>query len=272
MKVAVKRISLLVFIHLSVVLSACLQIQARPLQMVTSSWPPYYSADLPKNGFLTALVAAAFKAVDQPVTVRFVPWKRAMVLVEKTEADILLGVRSTADRRQTFLFSDVVYYDEIVFIARKTVALNTYNSLRDLQGYTIGVGRGFAYQPDFDRADFLNKVEATNYDDNIRKLVYGRLDMVAGSKAPNLFALKQLVGPSLGDFKILKPPLNRAGLHIAVSRDLENGEQIIADFNRGLKQILSSGAFDAILLDFGQTLDNAPGTKSSNEVPEKPKV
>ena len=44
------------------------------------------------------------------------------------------------------------------------------------------------------------------------------------------------------------PPLeSRHGLYIMASRNIDDGEQIIADFNRGLDAIRKNGEFDRIV-------------------------
>lgn len=228
----------------------------RDILMVTSNWAPYYAEDLPENGFFSALVTAAFRAAGHDASVRFMPGARAMIEVQTTGADVLLGVRKSREREKTFLFSDTVCGDDLVFVAGHDFELDTYEGLEDLKGYIIGVGRGFSYREDFDTADFLTKEEATNYTDNVRKLVHGRIDLVVGSKAAILGEIQRGGGHAAFRFKILEPPLLQTDLHIAVSRKLSDGAQIIDDFDRGLAQIRSNGTFKEIQQRFGQ--ENSP--------------
>lgn len=224
---------------------------ARTLTLCTLNWAPYYAEDLPRNGFFTALVEAAFERAGYETRVEFMPWARAMLEVEQGDREVLLGAYYTEERAETYLASDDIYTDEVGVIARSDIGFEEFDSLRDLSGYTIGVGRGFAVSEEFDGADYLDKEEGEDEVVNLRKFDAGRLDMMAGS----FTAIRHAANENnfdLSDAVFLKPPLDEKSLHIMVSRAIDDGEEILDDFHQGLDEIRADGTYDEILEEMGQ--------------------
>ena len=54
-------------------------------------------------------------------------------------------------------------------------------------------------------------------------------------------------GAEIGDVEFIEPPLETHGLYLMASRNIADGDKIIADFNRGLTKIRQNGEFDRIV-------------------------
>ena len=217
--------------------------------MVTVEWAPHYGSDLPENGLMTALTTAAFKAAGHEAQLEFIPWPRALKEVEEGAHDIVMGAYDNEERREIYHMSKAVYFLDTGLIARPGLEKTTYNSLRELSPYKIGVSRGYANTEEFDAADYLDKHVSTGPVLNMRKLFRGRLDMMVASF--DLFrhnAKKE--GFCISDVEFVHPPLAKNGLHIMGSRAVSDGEQLIKDFNRGLSIIRENGTFDSIVNRF----------------------
>jgi len=223
---------------------------ARQITMCTLNWEPYYGADLPRNGFFTELVRTAFERAGHSVNVEFMPWARALLEVKQGDRDVLLGAYYSDERAETYIASDSIYTDKTGLIAQRSLGITSFDSLRELRGYTIGVGRGFAVSEEFDAADYLDKEFAKDQVLNLRKFERGRIDMIAGSFA-SLRYLAQQEGIDTSNMVALEPALKTNTLHIMISRSIEGGEQLMADFHRGLQEIREDGTFDQILREMG---------------------
>ncbi len=224
-------------------------LQARTVTMVTVDWAPHYGADLPENGLMSALTVAAFKAGGHEASIEFIPWPRALKGVLEGEYDIVMGAYDNAERREIYHMSKPVYFLDTGLIARPGLNKNSYQSLRDLSPYKIGVSRGYANSEEFDAADYLDKQVSRGPILNMRKLFRGRLDMMVASF--DLFrhnAKKE--GFCINDVEFVHPPLAKNGLFIMGSREVPDGGQIIEDFNRGLETIRENGTFDSIVNRF----------------------
>jgi len=222
---------------------------ARSISMVTVEWAPNYGSNLPEGGLMTALTKAAFKAGGHDASIEFIPWPRALKEVEEGKFDIVMGAYDNKERRKIYHVSNAVYYLDTGLIARPGLNKTKYDSLRELSPYKIGVSRGYANSPEFDAAKYLDKHPATSPKLNIRKLFRGRLDMMVASFDLFRYEAKN-EGFCIGDVEFVDPPLARNGLFVMGSRAIADGEQVIADFNRGLATIRENGTFDSIVNRF----------------------
>lgn len=223
---------------------------SRQLTMCTLNWEPFYGEDLPRNGFFTELVREAFERGGHTVNVEFMPWARAMIEVKQGDREVLLGAYYSDERAETYHASDPIYTAEVGLVAHRRAGIESFSSLRDLTDYTIGYGRGFTVTEEFDNADYLDKEPAKDLAQNVKKLYAGRIDMIAGSFANIRYAAQQQ-GMDLGELVFLQPALVENSLHIMVSKATPDGEQLLADFHRGLREIREDGSYEQILREMG---------------------
>ncbi|MDH3631822.1 MAG: transporter substrate-binding domain-containing protein [Gammaproteobacteria bacterium] len=221
-------------------------VQAREISMLTVEWAPHYGSELPEEGLTTAIVKAAFRAGGHVSEVDFIPWTRALKEVEEGKADIVMGAYHNKEREQTYIFSDPIYFLQLGLIARPGLGITRYDSLRELAPYSIGISRGFANSEEFDAANYLNKQVASFPNLNIRKLFRGRIDMAVMNF--DLFRYEaRKEGFCIGNVEFVEPPLETHGLYLMASRNIADGNKVIADFNRGLAKIRQNGQFDRIV-------------------------
>lgn len=221
-------------------------VQAREISMLTVEWAPHYGSELPEEGLTTAIVKAAFRASGHVSEVDFIPWTRALKEVEEGKADIVMGAYHNKEREQTYIFSDPIYFLQLGLIARPGLGVTRYDSLRELAPYRIGISRGFANSEEFDAANYLDKHVASFPNLNIRKLFRGRIDMAVMNF--DLFRYEaRKEGFCIGDVEFIEPPLETHGLYLMASRNIADGDKVIADFNRGLAKIRQNGEFDRIV-------------------------
>jgi len=225
-------------------------VQAREITMCTLNWEPYYGSDLPRQGFFTELVRTAFERAGHTVKVEFMPWARAMLEVKQGDREVLLGAYYTEERAKTYRASESIYTDKVGLVARKDLGIDSFDSLRELTDYTIGLGRGYAVSEEFDSADYLDKEPEKSQVLNIRKFYAGRIDMIAGSFA-SIRYLAQQQDRDLSRMVFMEPALKENTLHIMVSRAIPDSKELLADFHRGLEEIREDGTYDRILTEMG---------------------
>ena len=112
----------------------------------------------------------------------------------------------------------------------------------DLEGYKIGGTLGYWYEDDFREAD-LNAEFVRNDEVNFRKLVFGRVDMVAAGDRVGWHVLHQNFPEIANKVSVAEKPLDQSRLHLMVSRDYPQSEQLLERFNRHLQQFKKSSAF-----------------------------
>lgn len=227
------------------------------VELATLNWEPYYGEDLKNGGFITELARESFARVGYEMTVEFIPWSRAMVRGERGLVDGLLGAYYNAERDKKFHFSDNLYNDNVGLIALDDLGVESYDNLRDLEGYTIGTGRDFSVSPAFDSADFLDKAAARDNEANVHKLFAGRIDMVVDSWIV-LSNLVKEAGYSMDKVVYVDPPLQTRGLYVAISKQIENGRGLAQAMNAGLAGLHSDGTYEDILRKHGMPIEGSP--------------
>lgn len=231
-------------------LAAVSDAQARQVVMCTLNWEPYYGEDLPREGFFTEIVRTAFERGGHTTQAEFMPWARAMLEVKQGDRDVLLGAYYNEERAETYIASDPIYTDEVGIVAHEDLGLTEFDSLRDLTEYTIGYGRGYSVNEEFDNADYLDKEPEESQVLNLRKLFAGRIDLIAGSFA-SIRYVAQEQGHDVDELVFLQPTLKENTLHIMISRAIDDGDELMADFHEGLSEIREDGTYDRILEEMG---------------------
>ena len=219
------------------------------IRLVTTDYPPYYGSDLPENGVVVAITKAAFKHAGYDVTVEFMPWARALSEVEAGRRDGLLGAWYSAERVKAMAFSEPLLDNEIGFFAKRSSGIATA-TLDKAKSYRIGTVRGYANPPEFEAAQ-LTVEEANNDLTNLKKLDSGRIDLILVDRALANHLINTQMPGSKGELAWVDPPVAKLALFNAFSRKVPGYETTLAEFNRGLEALKSSGELKAIVDRFG---------------------
>lgn len=209
-----------------------------PLRLVAPDYPPYYGPYLPGNGFVTELILAAFTSAGYEGTVKFLPWKRAVQQLKMGGADGLFTVWHRKERESWAVFSDPIYFDELVFIKKKGLKVD-YRHLDDLKPYIISDVLGYSYPDSYQKAA-LKKKNAMNDNEAVKRMVLGGADLALVDKIQGIHLLKQM-NVLVEDYDILMQPLDRVASHLAISSLRGDAQKIVADFNAAIRQLVVSG-------------------------------
>lgn len=219
------------------------------VSLATTEWKPYVGKDLKGYGFVSEIIAEAFKRVGYRVRYEFMPPKRVMKQVEAGEYDAGYPAYHSEDRAKRFHYSDPFADSAVGFFKRKDSDI-TYNTLRDLAPFKIGVCLGFAYPPTFTQADYLKKEVARNEVLNLRKLVGKRIDLFITDRAAAQAAINASVPEGKEMLEFMEPPLETRTLHLIFGKRQRN-ESLRKDFNTGLQMIIQDGTVEKILKKHG---------------------
>jgi ABC-type amino acid transport substrate-binding protein len=220
------------------------------ISLATTEWPPYVSQNLANNGFASEIITKAFARVGYTVALSFMPWKRALWKVEAGHYDAAYPAYYSEERARIYALSKPFSAGPLGFYKRKDRDLS-YQTLRDLQPYRIGVVRGYVSTSDFDAADFLEKDIADNDAQNLRKLLKGRVDLIVIDKLTAKHLLNTTIPEGGRQLEFLNPPLAENLIHVLFSRRTKDYENIRHGFHRGLQQILEDGTIQQILEKHG---------------------
>ncbi|QGX38877.1 ABC transporter substrate-binding protein [Permianibacter aggregans] len=221
--------------------------ETRPVvRLNTLEWPPYTTEALPDRGHTTAVVEKVWQAAGFDPKIRFRPWSRT-VREARTGQNQIEGYFPeyyAEALTANFLFSDPIGGGWLG-LAEQTERPIRWQRLQDLKPYTIGVVTDYVNTRDFDAAvrdGWLRTDEASDDQKNLRKLLYGRLDLVVIDE--NVFAYllshdaSLLPGRTL--LQINPQKLEYKKLYLCLRKSAE-AERKMASFNLMLRQLQDRG-------------------------------
>ena len=174
------------------------QVHGAPLILVTLESPPAeFSLNGEGAGRNVEIAREGLKRMGFDSVVRILPWKRALIMVEKGGADAIIDAAYTRERARFLFYPDEEIYVEEWYLFRRTG--NPITVDRDLGNaglFSLGVSRGFEYggliQEAIDNRLFKEIQAVTGNQMNIRKLAGNRFDLFVGVKLTVLYLAKQM--------------------------------------------------------------------------------
>jgi polar amino acid transport system substrate-binding protein len=240
--------------------------RGEPVRLASLEWEPYVGSEMPDQGYVAALIRAAFADQGMDVEIQFYPWARALHLARTGAVDGLAPEYFNPSREAEFQFSAAFPGGPLVLYKRRADAIvfstdpaqHQDAALQALKARRFGVVRGYLNTPTFDAAGYLIKEEANDDATNLRKLVYGRIDLAVIDRR----VAEHLIRTSYPDYarriEPMEPALADIPLYIAFSRRSPRMQEVLAAFNRGLEAMRADGRLEALHQRYIVNPPNAP--------------
>lgn len=225
------------------------QATKKHLIIAGNHWPPFIDEKIPSKGILFDLSELAFKSVGYSIEKKILPSTRTQEYLFKGEVDALNQFWYSDERAKTMLFSKPYLFNSVHFFKRKGSAI-TYNNLRDIKEYTIGIVQEYYYGEEFIKAkkEYLTTYETGTTEQLLRMLDNNRLELALSDKIVAQETIKKFGLPGI---EMLKKPLFKAGLHLVVDKKNPHGQEIVEAFNKGLENIKKNGEYERVLRSYG---------------------
>lgn len=206
---------------------------------------PYMSESLPANGVLAEMVSEAFRRQGITVHYQIYPLRRLYHLVATGEIDGAVGVPFAADRTRNFVFSAPLVKVNYNFFARKQDHLQV-GRLAELKGLRIGVVRGGLNEQTL-LAQGLKVDAVSNHEQNIRKLLAGRIDLLVSVSEYTQYLLNHHFSEAERDqLEKLEPPFAVRAKHLVMSKKRAELSRLLPGFNRTLEKMKHDGTLAEI--------------------------
>ena len=152
------------------------------VKLVAFEYPPFYYEEQGQiKGIAWELVQELFHRMNRKIDISLYPLKRALYLLENSEADALMILIRTNEREEYLNFTiPVISVRGLIWYAGdRDDGPISYQSLDDLKEYTVGVTLGYSYGQEFDdKIREFPRVESAATDvQNFRKLQAHRIDI-----------------------------------------------------------------------------------------------
>jgi len=215
---------------------------ARELLFVGTGFPRVYMTSATGQPRGLAVDLLELVAARSGWTLRFesYPWPRAQLMVERGQAQILVGPYRTPERELRFSFSQHAFYeDALIFFARKSQSTLWTGDFEAIKPNTIVQVLGWAYGDYFEHARSGLKVSTVrDVETGVKMLAMGRVDLLATNER-NTVAVLEAMGLTQ-DLVACSPPIAHLRGHFAFPRNAE-GEALRDSLDQVLQQLRSSG-------------------------------
>lgn len=220
------------------------------IHLATTVYPPYHDPALDNSGFQDEIVREAFKRVGYRVKIDYMIWARAMREGRRGAVDGILGLWKRSERLKDFVYSSPIGKNEVVFFKLKDKQIK-FQNYQDLKSYVIGVVRGYVNPPKIDEADYLDKEVV---DDNIqafKMLLDKRVDLAILDRHVGEYLIALHFKEQSNQLEWISPVEHVEIQYIGFSRQTENYQEKLRDFNLGLKKIKKDGTYRRLLMKHG---------------------
>nr|WP_319761111.1 transporter substrate-binding domain-containing protein [Maridesulfovibrio sp.] len=249
----------LLTIFLFFIFTCC--VHAKSLCIVTlNNAPQAYMENGSPAGFLVEMVEEAVRRSGYSADIYIVPWIRALALVRSGDADAIFHAYHTEERKKFLRYTDTsLLQEKVVAIRRKGDDVYFDLNFSGAEKYIAGVGRDYSYGEKVDQAlkekKFKRIEVASDFDLNVQKLLYGRIDFFFADYYPVLKILndKHLldeVEPVLSTETGLPLVYSKSESYLAFSRKTKS--EVFIKVNSALKQMKVDGTFKQIMLRYVQ--------------------
>ena len=239
-----------IFLALFVSLSSILSASTTTVKLTTGHWPPYFDENSPNGGFVAELIEAAFATQGMGVEFIFLPWSRALLMVNAKRFDGTAIWSCTEDRSDDYYYSNAILPYRYVFYHRKDQPFD-WNSSADLAGKVIGVTQDYSYNENIAPlvAEGIVQTDVTTSDhSNFKKLLAGRIDLFPMDPVTGQTLINQWFTPEqASQFTFHPKPLRRGFYHVLFSKQAPDGRILRDRLNDGLQELRQTGEFESII-------------------------
>lgn len=218
------------------------------LKLGCVNWLPYIADSLPNQGLLAELSRSIAKDAGYQLETPLKPWNRVLLEVKRGLLDGSVCMFKTDARQQHMHFVEPpLLTEKTVFFALKSRNIQ-WQSLDDLRMYRIGLLNGASYHQDEFIQTHLDVTALDSFSSLFRMLAKDRLDLVLVEYHNGISTLQSLPGITAEQFITLSKPYQATSVHIAISKVIENSEEISQRLSQAAKRVINSSTAKELYL------------------------
>ncbi|HXX54850.1 MAG TPA: transporter substrate-binding domain-containing protein [Methanoregula sp.] len=185
------------------------------------------------------IVHALAMHMPQPVEIRVMNWTDAQALVAQGDADALIQINPSDERRKLYDFSDPLLESHFsIFIRTDEQGIS---NLTDLRGLRTGVEAGGLPQQILENDPQDRPVIIPNFTDAFRQLGTGSLDAVVVDYRVGSYVLAENNIPNI---RVTGDPIESSYSAFAVKK---GNTRLLSQINQALQEIKADGSYQEIL-------------------------
>ncbi len=215
------------------------------IRIVSDEWPPITGSQLPKGGFSVHFATDILNALGYEFTVEFIPWKRIERTQKQGRYDMIVAMWYDKVREQGFAYTQPYLDTKVVFASLKEQAF-TYSDLASLNGKTVGMVSSYAYPEALLNYEKVTWHTGIDLNQNLKKLIAKRLDMVIGTDAVMQYEVKQKITGSKYIYFDTDHPVEIRPVHMAINRNTQGYAVLVKKIDKVIQTFKQDGRLQAL--------------------------
>ena len=220
---------------------------AQSLTVVSEDFPPYnYSENNEAKGLSSEIVIEVLKEAGLETKINFYPWARSYLVAQNEPNVLIYSIARIPERENMFHWIGAIApYRTSFYKLKENDRVGMIRSLADAKAYTIGVSVEDVIYTYLKSKRFSNLDVAGRDSLSIRKLVSGRVDLIAFDEVsfPYRLMLEELE-PSRFE-RVYRLDDLTGELYMAMSKNSD--PKLVKSLQQALKSVHQSGLYDSIL-------------------------
>jgi polar amino acid transport system substrate-binding protein len=204
--------------------------------------PFMYAKDGKPAGIYPALIEAAFKRMNVPVTVKAVPWSKATAECDAGSAGVG-GIYKNAEREKKYDYSEQIFVERLQVFFNKANVVN-FTKMDDLKGKKVGVLKGWSYGDDFDKARKAAAFTCEDADSDAAN--FAKLDQRHLDAAVAIFEAGNAMLPKYKGLAYSANALSRNPTFVTFNKSAGK-TALLKQFDQAVKDIKASGEFQKLV-------------------------
>lgn len=233
------KLLLLSFLSFTFVLNA----QEQTLNLSSDIWPPFTNIEGEKAIALD-IVETALNRID--ITTNYVIQDSIEIMAGINDGlfDGSAALWLSDERKKDLIFSEPYLQNQLILVGRKGSNVGV-TSVLELGKTRIGIVEGYAYGKA--AAPNVEFIRGKSDQKNLERLLTKKVDYIVVDALLIQYMLKYQVNDVSEFLEIGTQPIRTKTLHFAISKNIENVEQIMTQFNEEIKKMIEDGTYHDIL-------------------------
>jgi polar amino acid transport system substrate-binding protein len=201
------------------------------------------------SGIDVDVVKEAGRSLGIDVDFELMPWARLENALRDGKVDCVAAYFRTPEREAYMHFTGVPLHITAYSFFVNTGGNYSYKSIQEVNGWTVGVNRGFKTTEEFEQAILEKRivpVEVNSTKQGFDMLRLKRLDAVLTNQHVGLYLTKQ---HHPGAFEALKPSMRATPAYLVFAKK-EEFKQLVGRFNESLMDLMTDGRYQEIFQSY----------------------
>tara|TARA_R110002020_G_scaffold36766_7_gene110557 strand:+ start:1430 stop:2152 length:723 start_codon:yes stop_codon:yes gene_type:complete len=227
-----------------------MNVQAKSVHIVSEDWPPFiYTEQGQIKGADKDITEHVLNQLGYQATWNLMPWRRVLHNVATGAADAILDIAPHKDHQNSYLFTSEPLSRHETVLFHELRRPFAFTQLNDLDGLIIGVSPGYLYNnAEFIGSDAFFREPAPSFEANLKKLLRGRVDMVAMSRPVGIYTSRLLGIENQVGFH--SQALSSSDFYLVFHRT-EKWRVPAEQFSQALRQFKKTERYREILEEYG---------------------